>query len=123
MSDQVVCFTPHLTGPISLLVPDLPVFHRDGGLRRWWAIAKCTVLSFCVVVFSPFFDQDLGLRQGIENLPVEQFVPEPTVAAFTISVLPRASRFDVGNFKADGCDPIPNRLCNKLGTIKPSELC
>ena len=27
------------------------------------------------------------------------------------------SRFDVGSLRADGCDPIPNRLCNKLGAI------
>jgi len=37
--------------------------------------------SFGVVVFSPAFDDDLGLAQGIEYLTVEQLVYYPAAHA------------------------------------------
>jgi len=45
--------------------------------------------SHRVVVPSPFFDDDLLLFEGIEDLPVEQFIPEVGVEALAISVFPR----------------------------------
>ena len=37
--------------------------------------------SHRVVVFPPLFDDDLRLLQAVEDLPVEQFIPEPSVEA------------------------------------------
>jgi len=48
--------------------------HLDDGLGGWWAIAQCTVGSLGVVVFPPFFDDDLGFTQAVEDLAVEQFI-------------------------------------------------
>ena len=57
-----------------MLVHDWPRFHRDDGFRGRWAVAQSTVRAFGVVVFPPFFDQDLGFPQRVEDLPVQQFV-------------------------------------------------
>ena len=45
--------------------------------------------SHRIVVFPPFFDDDLRLLQAVEDLPVEQFIPEPCVETLAISVFPR----------------------------------
>ncbi len=34
-----------------------------------------------IVVYSPLFDRDLRLPEGIEDLPVEQLVPEAGIEA------------------------------------------
>jgi hypothetical protein len=47
------------------------------------------VWSDGVVVFSPTFDQYLGLLQAVEDLSIEQLVPELPVEALIVSVLPR----------------------------------
>lgn len=57
--------------------------------------------SLCIVVFSPFFDQDLGFTQSIEDLSIEQFVPEPAIEAFTISVLPCIARQAIAKQSAE----------------------
>ena len=49
-----------------------------------------------VVVPAPFFDDDLCLLEGVEDLPVEHLVPQPGIEALAIAVLPRCPRFDVG---------------------------
>ena len=54
--------------------------------RSWWAIAQCTVWSLCVVVFSPFFDDDLCFPQALEDLSVEQFISEPAIEALAVTM-------------------------------------
>lgn len=44
-----------------------------------------------VVVVTPLFDQDLGLSEAAEYLPVEQLVPQLAVEAFAIAILPGAA--------------------------------
>ncbi len=44
--------------------------------------------AFGVVVFAPLLDDDLGFPQGVEDLPVEQFIPEADIEALAISILP-----------------------------------
>jgi hypothetical protein len=39
-------------------------------------------------VFSPFFDDDLRLFQGVEDLAIKQLVPEAGIQAFAVSILP-----------------------------------
>ena len=41
-----------------------------------------------VVVAPPLFDQDLGFAQRVEDLTVQQLVPEPCVEALAVAVLP-----------------------------------
>jgi hypothetical protein len=41
-----------------------------------------------VVVPSPGLDDDLGFTQRIEDLSVEQFVPQTSIEAFNVAVLP-----------------------------------
>ena len=40
------------------------------------------------VMVSPLFADDLRLFEGIENLPIQQFVPESSIAGLAIAVLP-----------------------------------
>ncbi len=68
--------------------------------------SQSTVGSFRIEVFPPFFDQDLSLAQTVEDLAVQELVSEPSVEAFTISILPRAARFNVGRLCADSLDPV-----------------
>jgi hypothetical protein len=45
--------------------------------------------SLGIVVLSPLFDHDPRLAEGIEDLPVEQFVSEAGFEALDIAVFPR----------------------------------
>ena len=49
-------------------------------------------------VLAPIFKQHLDLLERVEDLAIQQFVPELTVEAFVVAVLPRASRFDKQSF-------------------------
>ena len=40
----------------------------------------------CVVVDAPFLDHDFVLPEGVEHLAIEQFVVEPGIEAFAVSV-------------------------------------
>ena len=73
--------------------------------------------SFLVVVFPPLFDQDLCLRQAVEDLAPQEPVAEPGIEAFTRSVLPWTARFDVGSLCTDRFDPILHGLGNELGAV------
>ena len=84
-----------------MLVHDRPLIHRDD---RFWsrrAVAQCAVWSDCVVVLPPLLGDDLCLFQGVEDLAIQQFVPEASIEAFTVSVLPRRAGFNVGGFGTD----------------------
>jgi len=48
-----------------------------------------------VVFLPPTLDQNLGLFQGVENLPIQQLIPQLPVEAFVVAILPRAARFDI----------------------------
>ena len=54
-----------------MLVHDQPLIHWDDGFRGRRAVAQCTVRSLRVVVFPPFFDDDLRLLQGVEDFTVQ----------------------------------------------------
>ncbi len=78
--------------------------------------------AFRVVVFPPLLDEDLGLAEAVEDLAVEQFVPEPGVEALAVSVLPWAARFDLGRPGTDGGNPVPDRLRDELGAVVGSDV-
>lgn len=72
-------------------------------------------------MLSPFFDQDLRLTQTVKDLAIEELFAEPSVEAFTISVFPRAARFDVRRLCAYNFDPILDGLGNELRSVTPPE--
>ena len=62
------------------------------------------------VVFPPFFDDDLGFAQRVEDLAVEQLFAELRIEAFAVSIFPRLSWLDVSGLCTGGCNPVPGRL-------------
>ena len=58
-----------------------------------------------VVVVTPLFDEDLGLLETAEDLPVEQFVPQLAVEALAAAGLPDAARLDVKRLGTNTCQP------------------
>jgi hypothetical protein len=48
-----------------------------------------------VVFQSPSLNQYLGFLQGVEDLPVEQLIPELDIETLIITVLPGAARFNI----------------------------
>jgi len=49
----------------------------------------------CVVFKSQSFNQYLSFFQGIEDLTIQQFIPELTIKALIITVLPRTAWFNI----------------------------
>ena len=74
-----------------------------------------------VVVDTPLLDQDLGLTQAAEQFAIEQLVPEPSIEAFDVAVLPRAAWLDEGGLGTDSRDPLPNGLGDELRPIARRE--
>ena len=86
---------PPLTGPVWMLVHGQPLVDLDDSLRGWWAVTPSTVLSNGVVMASPRLDDDLCLFEGIEHLPIQQFVPESSIEGFAKAVVPGRGGFTV----------------------------
>jgi len=62
-----------------MLVHGQSLVDLDDSLRSWRAVTPSTVLSNGVVMVSPRLDDDLRLFEGIEHLPIQQFVPESSI--------------------------------------------
>src|SRR5918997_6192434 len=90
---------------------------RHDPLWSWRAVAERGVRAHLVVVPPPALDHDLRLAQAVEDLPVEQLVPEPGVEALDEAVLPRAARRDVGGPGTHGRDPFLDGLGHELGAV------
>src|ERR1700722_15438455 len=65
----------------------------------------------------PAFDHDPGLRERIENLPIQQLVPEPSVEALDEAVLPGAARRDISRLRSDSRDPVLHGLGDELRSV------
>ena len=48
-----------------------------------------------VVVLAPLLDDDSGLLQAVEDLPVQAFIAQLAVEGLAVAVLPRTTWFDV----------------------------
>src|SRR3954468_16931705 len=102
-------------GPGSMLVQGWPGRHGSHGRRSWSGLrsrpcgeswhehlrGRCLVAEGRmrpdgVVMPAPALDDDLRLAKSVEDLAVEQFVPQPGIEALDIAILPRAARSDVG---------------------------
>lgn len=70
-----------------------------------------------VVVLAPALDDDPRLGQAVEDLAVEELVPELRVKAFAVTVLPWTARLDVGCPGADCGNPFPHRRGHELRTF------
>ena len=79
---------PPPSGPVSVLEHDGPLIHWDDAFRGRRALAKGAVWANSVVVDTPLLDDDPGFADGVEDLAVEQFVPEPRVEALDVAVFP-----------------------------------
>ena len=62
-------------------------WHHD--LRGWRSIPERCLGPDRVVMTTPALDDDLGLAERVEDLSVEQLVPEAGVEAFDKAILPR----------------------------------
>jgi hypothetical protein len=51
-----------------------------------------------IVFLSPALYQDLGFLQGIEDLAVEQLIPQFPIKALVVAILPRTPGFNVERF-------------------------
>jgi len=70
-----------------------------------------------VVVASPPLDDDLRLLERVEDLAVEQLVPELAIEAFVVAVLPRAARLDVKRLHAYALQPLPQGNRDELRAV------
>src|SRR5918993_5315150 len=81
------------------------------------AVAERGVRAHLIVVAPPALDHDLCLAQAVEDLAIEQLVPEPGVEALDEAVLPRAARGDVGGLGTHGRDPFLDGLGHELRSV------
>src|SRR5215204_3513330 len=70
-----------------------------------------------IVMTAPALDDDLRLAESVEDLAVEQLVPEPGIKALDIAILPRASWSDVGGLGPDRRDPLLDGLGDELRAV------
>ncbi len=71
----------------------------------------------CVVVPPPSFDQHLGFLQRVEDLAIEQLVPQLSIEALVVAVLPRTAGLDVEGLYVDPAEPIPDRFRRELAAV------
>ena len=57
-----------------MLVHRRPLVYWNDALRRRRAVSQCAVRPDRVVMNPPFFDQDLGLAQAIEQFTIEELL-------------------------------------------------
>ena len=93
-----------------MLVHDRPLIYWDDSLRGWRVAAQSIAFPDGVVVFPPLFDDDLSLFEGIEDLPVKQFVPEASIEGLAVAVLPGRAGFNASGFGPHRLDPVPDGL-------------
>ena len=79
---------------------------------RLTAVTQSTV--WCCL---PLFDDDLNLLEGIESLPITQFVPAPGIEGLAASVLRRRAGFNVDGFGPHRLGLLPDGLGHELRSI------
>lgn len=100
---------------------DWPVFHRDGGLGRWWPIAQSAVWPHGVVVGDPFGDQIARVGDVAKQRLIQELVPHSTIEAFHEAVLHWLSRRDVMPFDLLLGAPSQDRVQGQLRAIARRE--
>src|SRR5271168_258676 len=87
------------------------------GRRGRRPVAECRVRALRVVFHAPLLDHYLCLLQRVENFPVQAFIPQFSVEALAVAVLPRTSRLDVQRPGTHLAQPFPQFLRHELRTI------
>ncbi len=64
-----------------------PAWHDR--LWRWRTMAERAMPADLVIVLAPESGDDANFLQCIEDIPIEQFVAEPGIERFDVTVLPR----------------------------------
>ena len=90
---------------------------RDEDFWGWRLVTERPVGSQGVVVPPPALDHDLCLLERIEDLTIEQLIPEPGIEALDEAVLPRTARSDLSRLRSDGGDPLLNSFRDEFGAI------
>jgi hypothetical protein len=67
-----------------------------------------------VVSSSPVLGDYLRLQERLEDLSVQQLIPEPPVERLHVSILPTASHFNTQRLDANPFQPIPHRSGNRI---------
>ena len=80
-------------------------------------IAQGAVGALVVVLVAPLLGEDLHLPEGIEELPVQEFVPKLAVEALNIPILPRATRCDEEGCDSHPLEPQPHRPGGELRPV------
>jgi len=93
-SDLPPVFVPNFKLELGSIPARIPGHHPDG-LRCGWPIPQGTVGPDRIVFLPPALYQDLGLLQGVEDLAVEQFIPQLAIEALVVPVLPGTAWFNV----------------------------
>ena len=70
-----------------------------------------------VVLSAPVLDENLCLFESVEDLNIEQTIPELAVEAFTVSVLPGAAGFDEQRGGSKAAQPLTYRLGCELRSV------
>jgi hypothetical protein len=72
--------------------------HHLYGLGCGWPITQGTVRPFRIIFPPPALYQDLGLLQGVKNLPVEKLITQLPIETLVVAALPWTARFNVERF-------------------------
>ena len=70
-----------------------------------------------VVMPPPSFDEHFSLLQCVEDLSIQQLIPELAVEALVVAVLPRAPGFDEERLHIDPAEPFTDHLGGELGPV------
>ena len=75
-----------------------------------------------IVFQPPFFNQHLGLLQGIEDLAVEPFIPEFTIEALVVTVFPGTARFNKERLDTKPFEPLASNSGRELGPVVRADM-
>lgn len=75
-----------------------------------------------VVVASPPLDEYLRFPERVEDFPIEKLVPQFSIEAFAMAVLPCAAVLNVQGLHAEPTEPSADRDFNVLGSIVGSDV-
>ena len=75
-----------------------------------------------IVQAPPLLDEDNGLRQRVEDLAVQELVPQLAVEALVVAVLPRTARFDEERLHTESGQPSPHELRRELRPVVRAQM-
>ena len=86
-------------------------------LWRRWSIAQQTVWPDRIVMVTPAFDQHLLLRERIEYLRVQDFIPKLSIETLVVAVLARVARLGVDRLHAGPAQSFRHSIGGELRAI------